>query len=224
VALTEPGNWFAVPEPPGDEDAVDELERQKEAVRLLLDRYGILFRELLAKEAPNLRWGSLFRAMRLMELAGELDAGQFYEGVDGLQFAAPQCLGLMRADLDSNALWWLNATDPASCCGLGVRGLEGLPERRASNLLVYHGAKLVIVARRSCKSLDILVPPDDPRLPEYLQFLGERQRRAVQPVGTQELHEINGGPADRSGYVDVLRTIYRITVGYRKVTIWRQPL
>ncbi len=222
--VTEPGNWFAVPEPPGDEDAVDVLERQKEAVRLLLDRYGILFRELLAKEAPNLRWGSLFRAMRLMELAGELVAGQFYEGVDGLQFAAPQCLGLMRADLDSNALWWLNATDPASCCGLGVRGLEGLPERRASNLLVYHGAKLVIVARRSCKSLDILVPPDDPRLPEYLQFLGERQRRAVQPVGTQELHEINGGPADRSGYVDVLRTIYRITVGYRKVTIWRQPL
>jgi len=222
--VTEPGNWSRPPEPPSDEDAVDELERQKESVRLLLDRYGILFRDLLTREVPHLRWGYLFRAMRLMELAGELVAGQFYEGVDGLQFTSPQNLGLMLADVGADAIYWLNATDPASCCGLGIHGLDDLPERRASNLLVYHGAKLVIIARRSGKALDILVPPEDPRLPEYLQFLGERQRRAVQPVGTQEITEINGGPADRSGYVEVLRSCYRINVGYRKVTVWRQPL
>jgi Lhr-like helicase len=33
-------------------------------VRLLLDRYGILFRELLHKEWPTLRWSAIFRALR----------------------------------------------------------------------------------------------------------------------------------------------------------------
>ena len=217
------GNWYEVPSPPLDDDAVDELERQKESVRLLLDRYGILFRELLAREHPNLRWGALFRALRLMELGGELVAGQFFEGVDGLQFTAPANLQTMRAELDDDAVYWLNATDPASACGLGIHGLD-LPDRRASNLLVYHGAKLVITARRSGKSLDIHVTPDDPQLPEYLQFLGERQRRAVQPVGTLIVTEINGEAADRSPYLEALRGQYRLAAGYRKVTIWRQPL
>ncbi|MCG8457347.1 MAG: hypothetical protein MI919_13810, partial [Holophagales bacterium] len=51
-------------------DAVDDLELVKDRVRLLLGRYGVLFRELLERELPALRWGAVFRTARLMELSG----------------------------------------------------------------------------------------------------------------------------------------------------------
>ena len=37
----------------------------------LLDRYGILFRELTAHEVPAFQWANVFRTLRLMELSRE---------------------------------------------------------------------------------------------------------------------------------------------------------
>ncbi|HQK89284.1 MAG TPA: ATP-dependent helicase, partial [Acidobacteriota bacterium] len=83
------GLWRALPADPEPADALERLELAKERVRLLLRRYGVVFRELLAGERPELRWGAVFPALRLMELSGEAVAGRFFDGVPGIQFASP---------------------------------------------------------------------------------------------------------------------------------------
>ena len=89
-----PGSWQLLPRPEAAADPLEEEERNKDRVRLLLDRYGVLFRELLQRELPALRWKGLFRALRLMELSGEILAGHFFEGVPGPQFASHRAFRL----------------------------------------------------------------------------------------------------------------------------------
>jgi ATP-dependent Lhr-like helicase len=48
-----PGNWRLIPKPEIPEDLLDMEERRKDRARLLLDRYGIVFRELLYRERPR---------------------------------------------------------------------------------------------------------------------------------------------------------------------------
>ena len=49
-----PGNWFALPDFSNETDPMDARERDRDRVRLLLRRYGVLFRELVEKEGPGL--------------------------------------------------------------------------------------------------------------------------------------------------------------------------
>jgi ATP-dependent Lhr-like helicase len=67
----------------------------------LLARYGVLFRELATLESPALRWSEVFRALRIMELSGEIVAGHFFEGLSGPQFLTPAALRLLRQSAES---------------------------------------------------------------------------------------------------------------------------
>ena len=174
-------------------------------MRLLLDRYGVLFRELLQRELPALRWKGLFRALRLMELSGEILAGHFFEGVPGPQFASHRAFRLLSRDLPREAVFWLSAADPASACGLGLEGLRAsLPRRVAGTHLVYHGPRLVLESHRNGRRLVFHVAPDDPRLPEYLAPLDHLLTRARQPVRQLEIETVDGAPAASSPFADVL--------------------
>jgi ATP-dependent Lhr-like helicase len=160
------GTWRPLlVDPPADE--LDEAEDAKERARFLLARYGVLFRELCANELPALAWGRLVRTLRLLELSGEVLAGRFFEGIDGLQFATPTAFRRLRGGLDDEAVITLNACDPASLCGTG---LLGLPPRVPSTWLVYEGAKLVFVARRDGRELDVHAPLQA----EHLQWFDGR--------------------------------------------------
>ena len=111
-AATRPlqGNWYLLPQ--NDvEDAVEQEELVKERVRLLLLRYGVLFRELLQQELPGLRWRDIFRTLRLMEFSGELYAGYFFAGLSGLQFIGKEAYRLLQAGLNEDCIYWLNACD-----------------------------------------------------------------------------------------------------------------
>ncbi len=77
------GSWFHLEPVNSDEGLIEEDELKKERVRQLLDRYGILFRQLLMKELPTFSWASLFRSIRLIELSGEILSGHFFSGFPG---------------------------------------------------------------------------------------------------------------------------------------------
>ena len=77
------------------DDLLAAEKRKKVRVRLLLDRYGLLFRELLQREAAPFRWAVLFRSLRLMELSGEVQAGRFFHGMPGPQFIAHRAFRLL---------------------------------------------------------------------------------------------------------------------------------
>ena len=205
-------------------DALELDEMAKERARLVLDRYGVVFRELLAHELPSFQWSRLFRSLRLMELSGEVLAGQFFDGVPGLQFASPGAFRTLRDGLlPDDAVYWMNARDPASLSGVDLPGLKAaLPERREGNFLVFHGERLVVAARRRGKTLEVAVAPDHPRLEEYLGFLKVQLGRDFAPRKAIEVEEINGEPAPESPYLPVLRRLFSATVEPRSVKLRRR--
>ena len=216
------GNWFLLPDPEPDEDLLEAEERIKDRVRLLLDRYGILFRELLERELPAFQWRNVFRALRLMELSGEVLAGYFFHGIPGLQFISHQAFHRLQRKLPEDVVYWVNAMDPASLCGAKLDSIKGnLPKRVAGTHLVYHGTRLVAVSRRNGRDLIFNVSPDDPHLPEYLGFLRHMLTRQFQPVRQITIDTINDEKATGSPYLDVLRTFFDVQRDYKNVTLYR---
>lgn len=218
-----PGYWCALPGLSVDADALDEEELNRERVRVLLARYGVLFRELLVQELPCLRWGALFRTLRRMELAGELLTGFFFEDIPGLQFISPGALEPFLGPLPEDAIFWINAADPASLCGVDLPALkEKLPRRVQGTHLVYHGARLVLVSKGNGRELDIRAPADSPFLPEYLEFMNHLLLRAVQPLPAIMVESVNGEPAAKSAYLPCFETRFEAASDWSKVTLYKR--
>ncbi len=214
------GNWFVVSPSKSIEDELDRLELQKEKVRIVMDRYGILFRELLQRELPEFRWGSLFKALRLMELSGELVAGCFFQGIPGLQFMSPAAFRRLRELSTHDAIFWINATDPASLCGLSLPGLSpALPKRLPTTHLVYHGTRLVMISHKKGKEIELYVPSNGLNLPAYYGLFKMMLERQFNPMTALVIETINGEHAGESEYVSSLRDEFHTTVDYRKVTL-----
>ena len=63
----------------------------------LLQRYGVVFWRLLAREADWLPpWRDLLRVYRRLEARGEIRGGRFVAGFSGEQYALPEAIGLLR--------------------------------------------------------------------------------------------------------------------------------
>ncbi len=198
------GSWFVLPPVP-ERDALDEEEVNRDRIRQLLQRFGVLFREALENELPPLRWGPLFRSLRMMELSGEIVAGRFFEGIPGLQFASPQALEELSNPLDEEAAFWMNAADPASPCGWGLEDFKGvLPPRVSGTRLAFRGRDLVLVSRRQGRELEFRVPPGDPRIAGALDALASLTERDVRPMAAVHVEIINGESAPASAYGKVL--------------------
>ena len=65
--------------------------------RQLLLRWGVLFRDLAAREPIAPPWRDLLGALRRLESCGEIRGGRFVEAYLGEQFALPEALDLLRA-------------------------------------------------------------------------------------------------------------------------------
>jgi len=203
-------------------DGIDAQELARERARILFDRYGILFRELLDNEAEPMRWNRLFPILRLMELSGEILSGYFFEGIPGVQFISLEAFRFLREGLDEDVIWWMNAKDPASLCGIGVEGLKGkLPRRVPSNHLVFHGKRVALESMRNGRELHIRIPADHPRFQETLGMFKVLLSRGFNPAKGIVVEKINGVAAERSEYRDALREFGFIS-GYRGLELRRK--
>lgn len=215
------GTWFRLPEPLPAEDPVEEAERDKERARLLLDRYGIVFRELLARELPPLRWPKVFRALRMMELSGEVVAGYFFRDIPGPQFIDPDGFRRLSRPLPADAVWMINALDPASLCGVQIPALRGrLPRRVPSTHLIYRGSELVVISERQGKRVTIESEADAPFLPEALGLLGRLLVRPHLARGRLVVETINGLPAPASPYRPILMALFDVVDDYRHLSLY----
>ncbi len=217
------GNWFVLEPPTPPRDALEQDELAKDRIRVLLQRYGVLFRELVQREAGPLQWSRIFRALRLMELSGEVLAGHFFGGVRGLQFISQAAFRELRQGLPEDAIYWLSAIDPASLAGVDIAGLKGtLPSRLASNHLVYHGSRLVLVSRRRGRELVVRCGADHPHLEDYFGVLKVLLTRHFQPLSSIDVETINGEPAVASPFRGKLAEIFRLTREPRSVKLWKR--
>ena len=213
------GNWY-LPDPVEQPDLMEIEELNKDRVRVLLRRYGVIFRDLLRRECPALSWRLLFRVLRIMELSGEIVGGHFFSGIPGLQFASQEALRFLNEGLPDDAVYWINATDPSSLCGIDIPELKTmLPERFPSTYLVFHGSVLALVVRKRCEELEFMVDPSNPDIVRYLQIFRALIERSFNPVKSIKVKSINGVAADESPYCSALLK-YGFRKEYQGLSLW----
>jgi ATP-dependent Lhr-like helicase len=112
------------------------------AARTLLCRYGILIRDLLARESNAPRWRDLLGILRRLEARGEIRGGRFVTGFGGEQFALPQAVDSLRASRsrDCTATISVAAADPINLAGIILPG-ERVPSVPGKQI-VYRNGKL----------------------------------------------------------------------------------
>ena len=111
-------------------DKVDDRTPAVESTcRMLLNRYGVVFRELLTRESIELPWREVLIALRRLEDRGEIRGGRFVNGFLGEQFALPvaaDSLRASRAQEPSNEVIRIAAADPLNLVGIVLPG-ERIP-------------------------------------------------------------------------------------------------
>jgi ATP-dependent Lhr-like helicase len=89
------GRWALVPPPP-PRGSVD-VETLAEAVaEQLLARWGVVFRDLIARETLAVPWRHVLWALRRLEARGTARGGRFVTGFVGEQFALPEAVEGLR--------------------------------------------------------------------------------------------------------------------------------
>jgi ATP-dependent Lhr-like helicase len=92
---------------------------------MLLRRYGVVFRETLARESNLPKWRELLIAFRRLEDRGEVRGGRFVNGFLGEQFALPEAVESLRAMRNlpaSGEVVTISAADPLNLVGFIVPG------------------------------------------------------------------------------------------------------
>jgi ATP-dependent Lhr-like helicase len=125
-------------------------ERSLEATCwMLLNRYGIVFRELLTRETILPKWREILIILRRFEDRGEIRGGRFVDGFIGEQFALPIAVESLRAKRKQNPsgeVTVISAADPLNLVGIVVPG-ERVPANSGRVVGFRDGAAIETDAR-----------------------------------------------------------------------------
>ncbi len=128
-------------------DVVVERPRAIEAACwMLLRRYGIVIRDVLAREANLPPWRELLMAFRRLEDRGEIRGGRFVDGFLGEQFALPvavESVRAMRKNEPSQGTITLSAADPLNLVGILVPG-DRVPAISGNSVTYRDGAAVPV--------------------------------------------------------------------------------
>jgi ATP-dependent Lhr-like helicase len=104
--------------------ATERIDRESFARRLLA-RWGVVFRDVIARESLAPPWRELLAVLRRMEARGEIRGGRFVAGFVGEQFALPEAIDALRAARRSGVepeRATLGSYDPLNLGGVIVPG------------------------------------------------------------------------------------------------------
>jgi len=152
--LRTPAAAGSQPSSNGARDSSREAAVEKFA-RLLLRRYGIVFRRLLERESFAVTWYELGRIYRRLEARGEIRGGYFVGGVSGEQFALPEAIGLLRSIRKTppkSELIALSAADPMNLQGILIPGPR-IPGFTKNRLLFRAGLPVAALEAENVRKL-----------------------------------------------------------------------
>jgi ATP-dependent helicase Lhr and Lhr-like helicase len=154
------GRWSLFPGPVRAASRAQYLEAW---CRQLLRRWGVVFRDVLVREASAPSWRDLLPTLRLLELRGEVRGGRFVSGVAGEQYALPRAVDQLRearGKVENGAASdWIviSAADPVNLFGVITPGPRIAATHR--NALVVQAGRLV--ASRGAGTAEFYEPLDE---------------------------------------------------------------
>jgi ATP-dependent Lhr-like helicase len=132
-------------------DVVERPRAVEAACWMLLRRYGIVIRDLLARESNLPPWRELLMGFRRLEDRGEIRGGRFVDGFLGEQFALPVAVesvrALRRAQPGQETIT-LSAADPLNLIGILVPG-QRVPAISGKTVAYREGAAVMISVESS---------------------------------------------------------------------------
>ncbi|MDE1160462.1 MAG: DEAD/DEAH box helicase [Acidobacteriaceae bacterium] len=144
--------------------------------RILLCRYGVLCRDLLARESNAPKWRDLVPVLRRLEARGEIRGGRFVSGAFGEQYALPEAVEGLRAARrqhearKTEAAITFAAADPLNLVDIIVPGNReaAIPGREVSmvNGMVLQPEAEAVVKSSRRRSLVDVVRDDMGRIPQ----------------------------------------------------------
>jgi ATP-dependent Lhr-like helicase len=112
--------------PPAPDPGSVDAETLAEAVaEQLLARWGVVFRDLVARETLAVPWRQVLWALRRLEARGTARGGRFVTGFVGEQFALPEAVEGLRATRRrerQDELIRVAAVDPLNLVGILTPG------------------------------------------------------------------------------------------------------
>jgi ATP-dependent Lhr-like helicase len=144
------GRWYLLRNAATNNVAASQQARiddnaMESAAWVLLRRYGVLFRDLLKREAAMPRWRELLGVLRRLEARGEVRGGRFVSGFGGEQYALPEAVESLR-------MARMRKAEPIVCQTIAVAAADPMnlvdivvPGKRSSaisgRIVTYHDGK-----------------------------------------------------------------------------------
>ena len=122
----------------------------------LLARYGVVFRDLVAREHLGVPWRDIVRALRRQEARGVVRGGRFVAGFVGEQYALPEAVDALRrvrrSERDGEMVR-VNAADPLNLAGVITPGAR-VAALHSNAVTFRDGLPVAIEEGRSVRSLE----------------------------------------------------------------------
>ena len=197
----------------GPERTGDELALAR--ARLLLERHGVVTRWALRQDALGWDWQSVYAALSLMELRGEIRRGYFVHGLGGVQFASNEFVETLRAFDDSRTnglgLAVVRSSDPAwvlereMLTGDDSPGSELLRDHRLAGATIVMSDRPLLVGYSNGARVHAADDADTSELSAAAAMLLDECMRSGGSSRVR-VREWNGSPVLRSDGVEILES------------------
>ncbi|PHS03288.1 MAG: DEAD/DEAH box helicase [Blastopirellula sp.] len=147
-AENKSGRWSLFP---GIVESVSKEEYLQHWCQQLLNRYGVVFRDLLTRESAAPSWVYLVSMFRRMERRGEVRGGRFVADVAGEQYGTEQAvyaLRKLRDDKETDPWVAISGADPLNLIGIISQGAK-LPALHTNAAIIQNGN--VVAVKQSGK-------------------------------------------------------------------------
>jgi ATP-dependent Lhr-like helicase len=158
---TQPqGRWSVVHRFQHEPSPADELADR--VANQLLARYGVVFRDLMARETMVLPWRDVLRSLRRMEARGVVRGGRFVSGFVGEQYALPEAVEALRRvrrqPRDGETVR-ISAADPLNLAGIITPGPR-VPALHTNAVIYRDGIPVAVEEGRRVRPLESAGVPE----------------------------------------------------------------
>jgi ATP-dependent Lhr-like helicase len=126
--------------------ATHDDEADSRVATRLLHRYGVVFRDVVARERGLPPWRRILWALRRMEARGIVRGGRFVSGFVGEQFALPHAVDALRAvrrEEGADEIALVSASDPLNLLGTIIPGARVSPQ--STQVIAYRAGSVMEV-------------------------------------------------------------------------------